>query len=67
MDIEIREVKIEDIKPIHKEVYCENCFEDLTEREKVIVDDLGSIFCNENCALRSESFRQNIKIIIKRK
>lgn len=62
MEIQIRKVKVEDIKPIHKEIYCENCFGDLTDRKEVIVDDLGTIFCNENCAKRSEDFRQDIQI-----
>ena len=67
MEIEIRKVKVSDVKPIHKEIYCENCFKDLTKEKIVVIDDLGTIFCCENCAKRSEDFRQDIKIKIKNK
>jgi hypothetical protein len=40
-----------------KKLYCENCFEEI-KNKTYIEDELGSIFCNEDCLENSLEYRE---------
>jgi len=40
-----------------KQIYCENCLEEI-RLKTCIVDELGSIFCSEDCLENSLDYRE---------
>lgn len=44
-----------------KKLYCENCFSDI-KLKTYVEDELGSIFCNEDCLENSLEYRELKKL-----